>query len=266
MNRQRPPEHAILPSGKIIIRQFGNDGLIQIESHNYGAIDIGISYTFRDGIKVEETYISKGRLVSRKSYEKVRVNYPDMPASDEAIEDWGKDLLRVLRAQQKQRKLEAERRLAESTESSYPRPESTNWLRVISNDKAHLVVFASRDWKTLARETSIPTGRAWLQAFGFSGSSESKAEGKSIIAKGLEIGYEVLGDRIAMLEMSKLLLNEVLNFIRNPPEISCWHGSIRPRTKPRQKHVIAWPNILPPLIEFLSGLEEEKVKIFNHHQ
>lgn len=266
MNTQRPPEHEVLPSGKTIIRQFGKDGSLCRESHNYGAIDIGISYTFQKGVKIEETYFSKSRLVSRKSYEKARANYPDMPPSDNSIEDWGKDLLRDLRAQQKQRKLETEGRVAESEESRFPRPTSTNWLRVIAKDKSHLVVFASRDWKILARETSIPTGREWLRVFGFSGSSESKGDGKSIIAKGLEIGYEVTADRLAMLETSKLLLNEVVNLVKNPPEISYWHGSIRPRPKPRQRHILAWPNVLPPLIEFLSGLQESKVKIFNHHQ
>jgi len=159
MSTQHPSENEVLPSGKTIIRQFAKDGSLFIESHNYGAIDIGISYTFRNGVKIEETYISKGRLVSRKGYEKARINYPDMPAPDAGIEDWGKDLLRDLRAQQKQRKLETEKRLAESEESSFPRPTSTNWLRVIAKGKAHLIMFASRDWKILARETSLPNGR-----------------------------------------------------------------------------------------------------------
>lgn len=266
MNTQRPPEHEVLPSGKTIIRQFDKDGSLCRESHNYGAIDIGISYTFQKRVKIEETYFSKSRLVSRKSYEKARANFPDMPPSDNSIEDWGKDLLRDLRARQKQRKLETERRLAESEESRFLRPASTNWLRVIAKDKSHLVVFASRDWKILARETSIPTGREWLRVFGFSGSSESKGDGKSTIAKGLEIGYEVTADRLAMLESSKLLLNEVVNFVKIPSEISYWHGSIRPRPKPRPKPVPVWPSVLPPLIEFLSGLQESKVKVFNHHQ
>jgi hypothetical protein len=267
MSNEQLPSREQLPSGKTIIRQLLNkEGTRLHEMHCYGGIDIAISFTFQNGSKVEETYLVKNRLVSRKSYEKARTNYPDMPASDDTVEDWEKDLLRDLRVEQKQRKVETERRLNESEESRFPRPKSTNWLRVIAKDKAHLVEFASRDWKILARETSIPTGREWLRVFGFHGLSEEKRDSRSSVAKGLEIGFEVVGDRLAMLETSKLLLNEVINFAKNPPEVSYWHGSIRPRPKPRQRHVIAWPIVLPPLIEFLSGLREEKLKIFNHHQ
>jgi len=266
MNAPRLPEREVLPSGKTIIRQFAKDGSLYIESHNYGAIDIGVSSTFRNGVKVEETYFSKGRLVSRKSYEKSRINFPDMPAPDAGIEDWGKDLLRDIRTEQKQRKLEAEKRLAESEESRFPRPASSNWLRVIAKDNAHLIVFASRDWKILSRETALPNGRAWLGAFGFRGSTGGTSDNKSVIARGLEIGFEVFGDRMTMIETSKQLLAEVNNYVRNPPEISYWHGSIRPRPKPRPKPPLAWPTVLPSLIDFLSGLHEPKVKIFNHHQ
>jgi hypothetical protein len=266
MNTQLP-ELEQLPSGKIIRRLFNKDGSLQEEMHCYGAIDIGISLKFQNGLKLEETYLVKTRLVGRRSYEKVRANYLDMPAPDNSTEDWGKDLLRDLRSEQKQRKDQTEKRLAESEESRFPRPASTNWLRVIAKDTAHLVVFASRDWKILAREASIPTGREWLRVFGFTGLSEAvNADGKSIVAKGLEIGFEVVGDRVAMLKTSKLLHDEVVSFVKNPPDISYWHGSIRPRPKPRQRSVIAWPIALPPLIEFLSGLQEETVRIFNHHQ
>jgi hypothetical protein len=69
-----------------------------------------------------------------------------------------------------------------------------------------------------------------------------------------------------MLETSKAVLNEVSNFIKNPPEISVWQGSIRPRSKPRKKPAPSWPEVLPSLINFLSQLKEPTVKIFNHHQ
>ncbi len=265
MNTQKLREHEVLPSGKTIIRDFDTNGLLCREQHTYGTLDIGISYTFQNGIKIEETYFSKKRLVSRKSYEKARVNYQDMPAPDIAIEDWGENLLRDIRAQQKRRKLEAEKRLAESEESRFSRPESTNWLRVIAKGKVHLVEFASRDWKLLSREKSIPTGREWLRQFGFSGPPRSKSDG-SVVARDLEIGYEVVGNRVAMLEASRAVLGELDNFIKNPPEISVWHGSIRPRPKPRKKPEPTWPEVLPPLIKFLSELQEPTVKIFNHHQ
>lgn len=251
-----------LPSGKVITRHFGEDGSLLDEQHVYGTLDIGIAYEFRGGIKVGETYFSKRRLVSRRSYEKARAVFPDMPPADNSIEDWGGSLVGEVRKQQRQNKAEADRHLAQSVESRFPRPTSTNWLRVISGDKAHLVIFASRDWKVLARERSIPTGREWLQLFGFCGPPDSPPS----VAKGLEVGYEVAGDREVMLNASRTLLTEVIAFIQNPPGVRRWSGSIRPRPKPRKQPPIAWPTMLPPLIDFLSGLTEPTVKIFNHHR
>lgn len=251
-----------LPSGKKIQREFDQAGGLERELHGYGFLDIMIQYDFSNGIKTDETYFVKRRMVSRRSYEKARLAYADMPPADETIEDWGKLLLSGLRKQQKQNKLEAEQRLAASAESRYPRPDSTNWLRVISGEQAHLVIFASRDWKVLSRESTIRTGRHWLQLFGFHGTPNTKVS----VAKGVENGFEVPGDREAMLEASRLLLKEVNAFVLNPPETSRWSGSIRPRPKPRPKPPLAWPIVLPPLIAFLSDLRESSVKIFNHHQ
>jgi|GEM_PF-4324224 hypothetical protein len=253
------------PSGKTILRRFNKDGSLQAETHGYGILDIAIEFSFSNEVKTQETYFVKKRLVSRRSYEKARVNYSDMPPANNLIEDFSSGLLQDLRAHNKQRKLEAEKRLAESEESRFPRPQSTNWLRVIAKNKAHLVEFASRDWKLLSGEASIPSGREWLRQFGFSGSPGGKSDG-SVIARGLEIGFEVVGNRAAMLEASKIVLNEVTNFIKNPPEVSTWQGSIRPRSKPRKKPTPTWPEVLPPLINFLSELQEPTVKIFNHHQ
>jgi hypothetical protein len=252
-----------LPSGKIVRRDFGEDGTLTRESHSYGILDILIGYSFSNGVKTDETYMFKRRLVSRRSYEKARTAYADMPPADNATEDFSGALLRDVRREQRRNKAEAERRLAESAESRFPRPASTNWLRVISGDKAHLVIFASRDWKVLSRERTIPTGREWMTLFGFSSVSDSEV---SSVASGLVVGYEVTGNRRAMLKASRALLAEVQAFVQSPPETSQWQGSIRPRPKPRRKLPLAWPTVLPPLIEFLSGLKEPTVKIFNHHR
>jgi hypothetical protein len=188
-----------------------------------------------------------------------------MPPADSSVEDFGASLLRGARKQQRQYKAEAEKRLADSAESRFPRPTSTNWLRVISGEKAHLVVFASRDWKVLSQERSIPTGREWLHVFGFDGTLGG-AGGSGSVAKGLEVGFEVVSNREAMLDASRRLLTEVTEFTANPPEIARWSGSVRPRRKPRPMPPLAWLTVLPPLIEFLSVLQEPTVTIFNHHR
>jgi len=257
-------KHEQLPSGKLIFRHFVDGSLIE-EHHTYGVLEIGIKYDFAAGVKIAETYFAKRRTVGRRTYEKARVAYPDMPPPDATVEDFGASLLRSARKQQRQNKAEAERRLAESAESRFPRPASTNWLRVISGEKAHLVLFASRDWKVLSGERSIPTGGEWLHMFGFDGTLGG-AGGAGSVAKGLEIGFEVTGDREAMLSASHRLLTEVNAFAANPPEISRWSGSVRPRRKLRPMPPLAWPTVLPPLIEFLSALQEPTVTIFNHHR
>jgi hypothetical protein len=258
-------KHEQLPSGKTIIRHFGDDGSLVEETHGYGVLDIAIKYDFTAGIKVDETYFAKRRMVSRRTYEKARTAYTDMPTADLSVEDFGASLLRDERRQQRQNKAEAERRLAQSAESRFLRPLSTNWLRVISGERWHLVLFSSRDWKVLSRERDIPKGREWLHAFGFDGTVSGASAGGSV-ARGLEVGFEMTGNRDAMLGASHRLLTEVNEFAANPPEISQWTGSMRPRRKPKRMPPVVWPTALPPLIEFLSGLQESTVTIFNHHR
>jgi hypothetical protein len=126
-------------------------------------------------------------------------------------------------------------------------------------------LFASRDWKVLSRERGIPTGPEWLHVFGFDGTLGG-AGGTGSVAKGLEVGFEVTGNREAMMNASRLLLTEVNKFVANPPDISRWSGSVRPRRKPKRMPPLAWPTALPLLIEFLSSLQEPTVTIFNHHR
>jgi hypothetical protein len=248
-----------LPSGKLILRQFSENGSLVSEQHLYGALDVGISLDFKDGAKIGETYFVKRRLVSRRSYEKARFGYSDMPAADSAIEDTGSALLKGAREQQRRNSEEARRRLAESAEARFPRPASTNWLRVITSEKSHLVIFASRDWKVLCREPRLPTGKEWLRLFGFFGSP-----GQHSIAKGLEIGFEIVGDGPAMLQATRSLLSEVNAFVAKPSEISALDRTFR--YKPKKVPPLAWPTVLPPLIDFLSALPEREIKVFNHHR
>ena len=98
-----------LPSGKMIRRTFEEDGSLIEESHGYGLLDIGIKYEFEAGVKVRETYFAKRRIVSRRTYEKARVAYADMPAADGTLEDWGADLLKAVAKERRRRRMEAER-------------------------------------------------------------------------------------------------------------------------------------------------------------
>ncbi len=258
MSAQQLPQHEKLPSGKEIRRRFSDDGSLIEETHSYGTLDIAISLWYEEGVRTDETYYVKRRLASRRSYEKARGAYPDMPTADATLEDLS-GLIKEARQYQSLIKKEREARFAASAESKLPRPTSTNWLRVIAGDKWHLVVFASRDWKALNNESRIPMGRHWLRTLGFGGPPGST------VAEGLQVGYEVTGDRNKMLKDSRLLLPQLLEYASDPTPLSYSHGSARPR-KPPRKHVLAWPSVLPPLIEFLEGLTEAEVKIYNHHQ
>lgn len=83
--------------GKRVDLHFGADGQLRRETHLHGMIDISIERTFEDGVKKHETYVVKRRLVSRATYEKARLRYPDMPAADPALPDSARALLRRAR-------------------------------------------------------------------------------------------------------------------------------------------------------------------------
>lgn len=245
------------------MRRYNEGGLLVDETHSYGKLDIALQRMLEGGVKTAECYFANRRMVSRKTYEARRIAYPDMPPADTSVEDFGGNLMSELRAQQRSNKAEAGERLRQSEESRFLRPESTNWLRVIAGERAHLVEFASRDWKILGRERDLRTGREWLDLFGFRGPPTTQPS----IHKGCIVGYEVAGDREAMLDASKRLLAEVAELANKPPEPKPRLDSFAPRPKtPKKRKPLAWLFILPPLIEFLSGLKDSSVKIFNHHQ
>ena len=101
-----------LPSGKSIRKSYTDAGEIVEETHCYGMLDIACTIRFEAGLKVEETYFFKRRMVGRKKYEKERVNFSDMPAADQDLPDTGAELLRLLRKEQKQRSEAKKRREA----------------------------------------------------------------------------------------------------------------------------------------------------------
>ena len=263
MNPKAEFETESLPSGKKIVRRFDGSRRLVEETHSYGVLGIAIQRSFVDGDKTSECYFANRRLVSRGTYEKERLLYPDMPAADFGVDDFSGRLTRELRVDQQRRKSEKEKRLSQSEEARFLKPKSTNWIRVIAEGKARLVEFASRDWKMLSKERELKTGREWLEAFGFHGRPQNQPS----VHKGIEIGYEIEGNRAAMLETSKKLLDELIEFAKKPAEPKAWLYSFAPRRKstPKRQRIV-WLVILPPLVEFLSGLSDSKLKVFNHHQ
>lgn len=91
------------------MRDFGPDGSLIKEMHMYGLVDIGIEYVFKAGVKIQESYFYKKKLVGRRAYEKARANYPDMPEPDTGAEDWGTEVLRAAAKESRQHRSEARR-------------------------------------------------------------------------------------------------------------------------------------------------------------
>jgi len=110
-------KHEQLPSGKTIIRHFGDDGSLVEETHGHGVLDIAIKYDFRSGVKNSESYFFRSRLVSRRTYERARGKYKDMPAADGAIEDWGATLLRGIAREARQRSAEEKQHRPDSNQA-----------------------------------------------------------------------------------------------------------------------------------------------------
>jgi len=150
-------EHEQLPSGKTIARQFGKDGSLLEETHSHGALAIAIQYCFFAGAKVEEIYFAKQRIVSRKTYEKARIAYSDMPAADDTREDTGAELLRAVAKERRQRQLakkqrqvdvEAARKLDEFCSAMMTKgkcKDAASWIQ----NKNH--TFGERDWRSCKR-------------------------------------------------------------------------------------------------------------------
>ena len=256
------PRFEKLASGKTILREFASDGSLVREMHSYGRrLDVAIDIQFEQGKKVEERYFSKGRMVSRRTYEKVRLSFPDMPSADFDLDDVSGALVTEVRRDGRRRKAEAERRLERSAESRFARPASTNWLRIISRNDAHLVEFESRDWKALLREKALPTGRTWLTLFGFDGPLTG-----SSVAEGPITGYEIPGRREEMLDASRRLLEEVQRFTPEARDPTWGAFHFRKRSKPRKPKQLSWARLLPAIIEFLERLCVPTVTIFNNHR
>jgi hypothetical protein len=158
--------YEVLPSGKMILRQFGADGQLVSEMHAHGMVTISLTMAFRDGVKVDETYIVKNRMASRSHYEKARVNFPDMPVADTAIKDTGAEMLKFVSREQR------ERRKAKAVHTPDPNQ--------ASQVDAACVAIMQRGRQEDAT--------AWLEASGNSLGELTRAASRRLVKKLLDLG------------------------------------------------------------------------------
>lgn len=85
---------------------------------------------------------------------------------------------------------------------------TTNWIRLTGSAEPYTFVFRSRDWKVLTHLRD-PVASAWMSAFGFSPGGPEFS-----VSRGLQIGYEVSGNRATMLDATERLI-ERLRFEQN---------------------------------------------------
>jgi len=113
-------EHQELPTGKVLIRLFNEDGSPLREQHSYGNLEIGLMIEFQNGEKAGEFYFSKRRMCSRKTYESRRASYPDMPAADSVFFDGATPVLRAV-ATEKRTKSRSMKSQVRDSERATPR-------------------------------------------------------------------------------------------------------------------------------------------------
>ncbi len=90
-----------LASGKQIRREFDGSNTLQRETQSYGMLDIGVQFNFLKGKKTGETYFVRKKLAARRSYQRARSKYSDMPPPDVSFRDFGGELQRMIAAERK---------------------------------------------------------------------------------------------------------------------------------------------------------------------
>ena len=94
-------------TGLQVNREIGADGKLARETHLYlddGRPVILLTRTYHAAKVVGEQYMVNMRLVSRKTYEKVRTKYPQMPPSDDGAQDQSAELRQMVAADRKRRR------------------------------------------------------------------------------------------------------------------------------------------------------------------
>jgi hypothetical protein len=83
-------------TGRELTRRYDASNQLIEEVHAYG-IQIMLTSSYKDGLKTGESYICNKRLVTHRSYEKLRLNFPDMPAADKAFHDAAAELHKLIK-------------------------------------------------------------------------------------------------------------------------------------------------------------------------
>lgn len=89
-------ETHIFASGLERTRRYDAQMQLIEETHGYG-IQILCTKGYQAGLKISEVYICNKRLVTRRSYEKARQAYPDMPIADASLHDSSAALNKLLK-------------------------------------------------------------------------------------------------------------------------------------------------------------------------
>lgn len=93
------------PNGHSVILHYNSDKVLTKELHVCcDRMEIFISIDYKNGKAVNETYISKKKLITRKRYEKLREQYPDMPPANQELSDFNNELLQMVKEERKQQK------------------------------------------------------------------------------------------------------------------------------------------------------------------
>ncbi len=93
-------ERRTLASGCEQLRRY--DARMQLVEEIYGyGITILLTRRYQNGQYVSESYIYHKRLVSKRTYEKARLDYPDMPVADADSHDTAAELNQLMRLERR---------------------------------------------------------------------------------------------------------------------------------------------------------------------
>ena len=158
-------ERRTLASGCELLRRYDAQMQLVEEIYGYG-IHILLTRCYQNGQKISETYLYHKRLVSKRSYEKARLDYPDMPAADASLHDTAAALNKLIKL---------ERALLQKTASVHVQDRS----RAMQND-----LFCQH----LIDGDEVIDAYGWLALGGYTLGEMSRAQSKRLLMRLQHLG------------------------------------------------------------------------------